>query len=99
MYDKGLENEKHDKLQLFPTRPGWFVESENNKLSHMIRFLHGREASWFSYAHELHKYIPKISVSGEMKNKDISKGKKLMTMYQISGEIDTNPSLKVLFRV
>ena len=75
MYDKGLEKEKHDKLQLFLTRPGWVVESENDKLNHMIQFLHGSEASWFSYAHELHTYIPKISVSGEMKNKDISKEK------------------------
>ena len=73
MYDKGLKKEKHDKLQLLLTQPGWVVESENNKLNHMIRLLHGSEASWVSYAHELHKYIPKISMSGEMKKKDISK--------------------------
>ena len=99
MYDKGLEKEKHDKLQLFLNQPGWFVEIKNDKHNPMIWFLHGSKASWFSYAHELHKYIPKISVSGEMKNKDISKEKKLMRMDQTSGEMGTSPSLKVLFRV
>ena len=73
MCDKGLEKEKHDKLRFFLTQPGWVVESENDKLNHMIQFLYGSEASWVSYAHELHKYIPKISMSGEMKKKDISK--------------------------
>ena len=34
-----------------------------------------------------------------MKNKDIGKETKLMTMDQISGEMGRSPSLKVLLRV
>ena len=39
----------------------------------MCVFLHGSEASYFSYAHEIQQGHSKISVNGEMKNKQNSK--------------------------